>query len=147
MKTFNWITAIAAVSVLTLSGCGTTNTSQTGTSNPVVNTSTLSTSSTAASDIKGGVTKMLSIANELKTEISSGDDAKIKETGPKLEDIWRSFEDSVKPKYPDSYAKVEQYLDPAVAGSKAATPDKQALSKLNDQLIQALNDLLAKVNQ
>lgn len=47
--------------------------------------------------------------------------------------------------YPDSYGMVEQYLDPTVAACKATPLDRQALSKLNDQLIQTLNDLQKKI--
>jgi iron uptake system EfeUOB component EfeO/EfeM len=150
MKTFKIMIAVVVLSTMALSGCGTANQPQSNTvGNTPVNSTTQSPSGMqgeTSSNIKDGVAKMLATANELKNEISTGNDSKIKETGPKLEDTWHSFEDSVKQKYPDSYGTVEQYLDPTVAGSKATPLDKQALSKLNDQLIQALSNLQKKVH-
>jgi iron uptake system EfeUOB component EfeO/EfeM len=98
----------------------------------------------AKADIKSGVTKMLGISADLKKAIDAGDEAKVKTTGPQLEDVWASFEDNVKDKYPDIYKKVEDSLDPTIAGSKASPLNKEALGKLNDQLTQALNELASK---
>ena len=98
----------------------------------------------AKADIKSGVTKMLGITADLKKAIDAGDEAKVKTTGPQLEDVWASFEDKVKDKYPDIYKKVEDSLDPTIAGSKASPLNKEALGKLNDQLTQALNELASK---
>ncbi len=98
----------------------------------------------APADIKSGVSKMLETTAELKTLIESGDQAKLKEAGPKLEDSWKVFEDKVKEKYPDLYEKVEDALDPTIAGTQANPIDKEALAKLNDQLTQALTDLAGK---
>ena len=97
-----------------------------------------------SSPIKSGVTKMLSISVDLKKAIDAGDEAKVKTTGPQLEEAWHSFEDGVKTKYPDSYKKVEESLDPTVAGSKASPLNKDVLGKLNDQLAQALNEISGK---
>lgn len=108
---------------LVIAGCGTSNQS---------------------SDIKAGTTQMLSVTTDLKAAIDSGDEAKVKALGPKLEDTWSPFEDNVKKKYPDLYKKVEDYLDPTIAGAKASPLDKQALGKLNEELTQALNELAAK---
>ena len=44
----------------------------------------------------------------------------------------------------DLYGKIEKYLDPTIAGSQAATLDKQALSSLNNQLTDALKELASK---
>ncbi len=144
---------MSILSVITVSGCGSTLSGSTPNStNAVSNTTTSSTPSNPTTSgskatsvsIKDGVTNLLTLAKDLKTDISAGDQTKVKENGPKLEDIWSSFEDNVKPKYPDLYAKVEQFLDPTVAGSKADTLDKQVLLKLDDGLIQALTELSQK---
>jgi iron uptake system EfeUOB component EfeO/EfeM len=158
-KSATAIMTLALIGGIALTGCGTTtgasaDNSAAGstTNNTSSSNSTGSSAGDAAADstnatanVKNGVAKLLALATEFKTDISSGDEAKIKENGPKLEDTWSSFEDSVKPKYPDLYDKVEQYLDPAVAGSKANQPDKDALLKLDDGLIQALTELSQKV--
>lgn len=99
----------------------------------------------ANSKVSDGVNKMLNTTSQLSAAIDSGDQAKVKEVGPKLEDQWSSFEDDVKKDNEGLYEKVEKYLDPTVAGSKAATLDRGALGKLNSQLTDALKELAKKV--
>lgn len=41
----------------------------------------------------------------------------------------------------DLYGKIEQLLDPTIAGSEASTLDKETLSTLNDKLTDALKEL------
>lgn len=96
------------------------------------------------SKVSDGVNKMLGTTEQLSKAIDSGDQAKVKEVGPKLEDQWSSFEDDVKKDNKASYAKIEKYLDPTIAGSEAATLDKEALGNLNDQLTDALKELANK---
>jgi iron uptake system EfeUOB component EfeO/EfeM len=91
--------------------------------------------------VSDGVNKMLDTTEELSKAIDSGDQAKVKEVGPKLEDQWSSFEDEVKKDNKDLYEKIETYLDPTIAGSKAETLDKGALGNLNGQLTDALKEL------
>ncbi|MDR7000666.1 hypothetical protein [Neobacillus niacini] len=94
--------------------------------------------------VSDGVNKMLDTTEQLSKAIDSGDQAKVKEVGPKLEDQWSSFEDDVKKDNKDLYEKVEKYLDPTIAGSEAKTLDKEALGTLNDQLTDALKELANK---
>jgi iron uptake system EfeUOB component EfeO/EfeM len=155
MKLAHSLVILSLVGTLALYGCGTSTTtsSSNDNGNRAQTTQSASQEKTASSDktdasssdIKAGVNKMLSIAKDLKKQIEAGDKANIKVTGPQLEDAWHSFEDSVKAKYPDIYEGVEKSLDPTVAGSKASPLDKQTLAKLDDQLIQALNDLVGKL--
>lgn len=124
MKLSRIIIASALVISLGIAGCGVTN--------------------QTPSAIKTGVTKMLSITADLKTAIDVRDEAKVKATGSQLEDAWSPFEDNAKQKYPDLYKKIEESLDPTIAGTKASPLDKQTLGKLNGELTQALNELAAK---
>ncbi|MDM5248431.1 MULTISPECIES: hypothetical protein [unclassified Lysinibacillus] len=96
------------------------------------------------SKVSDGVNNMLETTNQLSKAIESGDKAKVKEVGPKLEDQWKVFEDEVKKEHKDLYEKIEKYLDPTIAGSEAKTLDKQALSTLNEQLTDALKELKNK---
>ena len=96
------------------------------------------------SKVSEGVTQMLNTTEQLSKSIDSGDQAKVKEVGPQLEDQWSSFEDDVKKDNKESYEKIEKYLDPTIAGSEAATLDKEALGSLNDQLTGALKELEEK---
>lgn len=123
MKLSRILVVLALILTFVIAGCGTSNQS---------------------SDIKAGTAQMLSVTADLKAAIDSGDEAKVKALGPKLEDTWSPFEDNVKKKYPDLYKKVEDYLDPTIAGAKATPLDKQALGKLNGEMTQALSELAAK---
>jgi iron uptake system EfeUOB component EfeO/EfeM len=100
--------------------------------------------SSTDSKISDGVNEMLETTGQLSKAIDKGDQAEVKEVGPKLEDQWSSFEDDVKKDNKDLYEKIEKYLDPTIAGSEADTLDKEALSTLNDQLTDALKELADK---
>src|SRR5437868_12101716 len=113
--------SLMLVSVFVLAGCGANN-----------------------SKVSDGVNQMLDTTKQLSKAIDSGDQAKVKEVGPKLEDQWKVFEDDVKKDNKPLYEKIEKYLDPTIAGSQAATLDKQALSSLNNQLTDALKELASK---
>jgi iron uptake system EfeUOB component EfeO/EfeM len=97
--------------------------------------------SSTESKVTDGVNKMLDTTEQLSKAIDSGDQAKVKEVGPKLEDQWSVFEDDVKKDNKDLYEKIEKYLDPTIAGSEAATLNKEALGSLNDQLTASLKEL------
>ncbi|MCQ6280106.1 hypothetical protein [Bacillus sp. EB600] len=120
-KITSMILTVGLGSALLLAGCGSQN-----------------------SKVSAGVNKMLDTTEQLSKAIDSGDKAKVKEVGPKLEDQWSSFEDEVKKDNKDSYEKIEKYLDPTIAGSEAATLDKEALGNLNGQLTDALKELANK---
>jgi len=91
--------------------------------------------------VSDGVNKMLDTTEQLSKAIDSGDQAKVKEVGPNLENQWSAFEDDVKKDNKDLYEKIEKYLDPTIAGSKADTLDKEALGSLNNQLTKTLKEL------
>ncbi|AGK53256.1 hypothetical protein [Bacillus sp. 1NLA3E] len=120
-KLTSMILAIGLVSVLVLAGCSSTD-----------------------SKVSDGVNNMLDTTGQLSKAIDSGDQAKVKEVGPKLEDQWSSFEEDVKKDNKDLYEKIEKYLDPTIAGSEASELDKDALNTLNDQLTDALKELASK---
>lgn len=155
MKLSRFVLASTLVISLTvIAGCSANNTTptspssttQTAPSNQTTSQdiSKLGTSTQTPSAIKTGVTKMLGITADLKSAIDAGDEAKVKVTGPMLEDAWSPFEDNVKQKYPDNYKKIEDYLDPTIAGSKASPLDKLTLGTLNENLTKALNELAEK---
>jgi iron uptake system EfeUOB component EfeO/EfeM len=120
-KLTSMILAIGLGSALVLAGCSSTD-----------------------SKVSDGVNKMLDTTEQLSKAIDSGDQAKVKEVGPKLEDQWSTFEDDVKKDNKDLYQKIEKYLDPTIAGSEASELNKDALNTLNDQLTAALKELAAK---
>ena len=121
-KITSMILSICLGSALVLAGCG----------------------SNKSNEVSDGVNKMLDTTEQLSKAIDSGDQAKVKEVGPKLEDQWKVFEDEVKKDNKEIYGKIEKYLDPTIAGSEAPTLDKKALGTLNDQLTDALKELADK---
>lgn len=104
-------------------------------------------SNNQVSKVQSGVKKLLTSTKSLKKAIDQGNDKQVKKIGPTLETEWSSFEDQVKPKYPDDYAEIEKYLDPAIAGTKVTPIDKKTLSPLVDNLIKAVQNLSTKVNK
>ncbi|AKG34829.1 hypothetical protein [Paenibacillus durus] len=131
-------------SVVVLTVCATI-LSACGTKSNVEEASSAQEKSTTEVSVKDGTAKLLSTAKQLKEAADTGDQAKIKEVGPELEEVWATFEDGVKPKYPDLYDQIEKSLNPAVAATKAATIDKEAVLKIDEQLIQTLSELSAKL--
>ncbi|TRY28032.1 hypothetical protein FOI68_01335 [Brevibacillus sp. LEMMJ03] len=136
MKRSHLIVALALVGSLSLAGCSSSSNDHAGHDGAA--------HQQEASEIKAGVDKMLEITAEIKKSVEAGDEAKVKEEGAKLEGAWGPFEDKVKEKYPDLYKKVEDALDPTIAGTEASPIDKETVGKLNDQLTQALQELSDK---
>jgi iron uptake system EfeUOB component EfeO/EfeM len=128
------LVALTLVSGLIFTGCSNATKSDAGTSSST-------TSTPKASAIKEGADKMLVVTEDLKKAVEAQDDKKIKETGPKLEEAWKPFEDGVKDKYKDMYKKVEDSLSPTIAATEASPIDKAAVAKFNDQLAAALKEL------
>ncbi|MNN48459.1 hypothetical protein D3C81_1629370 [compost metagenome] len=89
---------------------------------------------------------MLGTTSDLKKEIAAGNEAKVKELGPKLEEVWGTFEDGVRPRSADLYEKIEKSLNPEVAGSQISPIDKTVLSQLNEELIKTLNETVQTLN-
>ncbi|MFC5446686.1 hypothetical protein [Paenibacillus aestuarii] len=141
------VTSILLISALTLSACGSKATPSTQSNKTEATTATEKKDEKAVSDssIKEGTAKLLKTAKQLSKAATAGDEAIIKETGPKLEEVWSSFEDGVKPKYPDVYEQIEKNLNPAIAAAKASPLDKDAVLKIDKELIQVLYDFSQKL--
>lgn len=144
MKKLTSLIALSLMTTIALSGCASQqNAASTPTSS--VGTTSKATTKTEAPNIKEGVAKLLHTAKQIRKGATQGDEAKVRENGPKLEEIWSSFEDGVKEKYPNEYKKVEEYLDPTIAASKATPIDKKVLLKIDNQLINELYGLSEKL--
>jgi iron uptake system EfeUOB component EfeO/EfeM len=142
VKNMRVLVVMTLAGILVLSGCGQGNTGNGKTSSETQDSAS---HTVTDADIRQGVSAMLSLAHEFKVEIESGDEAKLKVTGSRLEETWSRFEDGVKVRFPDQYENVETVLDPVVAGSKTSPLDKATLARLDDQLVQVLNTLKAKI--
>lgn len=123
MKPFPTI-LITLLLAITLSGCGSTPTND---------------------PVKIGANDLIIITNDLKKEIDAGNEEKVKELGPKLEETWATFEDSVKTNYADYYAKIEESLNPEVAATKASRLEFNILGQLNNSLNKTLTELVQNI--
>lgn len=137
MKSTNFLLTLAVAGTFLLAGCSQGSNNASATSAPAA-------AQEKASEIKSGAEKMLEVTAELKKALDAGDEAAVKAVGMKLEEAWAPFEDKVKEKYADLYKKVEDALDPTIAGSEASPLDKEVVGKLNNQLAQALQELADK---
>ncbi|MEB3102581.1 iron uptake system protein EfeO [Ferviditalea candida] len=147
-KLISMMAVLFLVIAIILAGCGKAD--QTSSNSEDVSRKTADTTSSGKGastlNAKDGAGKLLEIANQLKTELVGANGQKIKELGTQLEDTWSSFEDKVRPDYPLEYTSIEQYLVPLSAGLSISPLDQAALTKLNDSLIQAIQDLLNAIN-
>lgn len=146
MKTMTSLVTLALLATLTLTACGAKTTTADKPAVTATNTAqSAADKSPTDADIKDGTAKLLKTAKQLNKEVTAGDEAKVKEYGPKLEEAWSAFEEGIKPKYPDIYEQVEKNLNPAVAATKASQIDKDVILKLDNQLIEVLYDLSQKL--
>jgi iron uptake system EfeUOB component EfeO/EfeM len=141
------LTSILLISALALSACSSKAGQSQQSNNTGTTTAPAKSENKTVSDaaIKDGTAKLLKTAKQLNKAATAGIDAKIKELGPQLEEAWASFEDGVKPKYPNLYEQMEKNLNPIVAASKASPINKEDVLKLDNQLLQVLYDLSQKL--
>ncbi|MBL0385592.1 hypothetical protein JJB07_02920 [Tumebacillus sp. ITR2] len=133
------LVTLSLIAAFALVGCGSTTTDKPA-------TATAEQAKPAAStDIKASLGTMVKTAKAVRKGVTTNDEAKIKENGPKLEENWSAFEDGVKTKYPDLYAEIEKSLDPTIAATKATPLDKDLILKVDNQLIDSLFKLSEKV--
>ncbi|WP_026693860.1 hypothetical protein [Peribacillus kribbensis] len=91
--------------------------------------------------VSQGAKEMKATLADFKTQVSSKDSAKAKQSGTELEETWQKFEDGVKDKSPELYEKVETPLSIIEAGAKAEPLDQKTLSSAADELNKILNDV------
>jgi iron uptake system component EfeO len=132
MKLFYFLMITAVVCSLALSGCGKTDEQTTAVSTSPANETV---------DPQKGLIQMMALTDALKAAIAAKEAGKIKAAGPQLEQMWSTFEDALKVKFPDGYLKVENNLSPLVSGVKQSALDEALLSKLNDELHATLAQL------
>lgn len=116
---------LATATTLILAGCGKTETIAEVTKVPV----------------KEGSAALLTSIEQLKGQL---DTSKVKDPQKQsnlLENQWASFEDEVKPKFPELYMKVEKFLTPLEAGLKQDKLDYATLTSLNNNLKAVITEL------
>lgn len=88
-----------------------------------------------------GAKAMQSTLTELQKQLDAKDAGKVQDEAKKLEDSWASFEDHVKSKTPELYAKVEAPLGIIQAGAKSSPLDTATLTSAVKDLNSVLNEL------
>jgi iron uptake system component EfeO len=95
---------------------------------------------------QNGLTLMLAASDLFKIAVDAKDAVQVKQAASQLEKAWVSFEDEIKPKYPQAYLQIESSLAPLTSGANQATPDFTILNKLNQELNAVLQQLRSDVN-
>ncbi|MGO4276697.1 hypothetical protein AB4Z22_43890, partial [Paenibacillus sp. TAF58] len=116
---------LAAATTLVLAGCGKTETTTEVTKVPV----------------KEGSAALLTSIDQLKGQLDTNKVKDPQKQSALLENQWASFEDEVKPKFPELYFKVEKFLTPLEAGLKQDKLDYPTLTALNNNLKAAISEL------
>jgi iron uptake system component EfeO len=93
-----------------------------------------------------GLNLMIAASDEFKAAVDAKDVAAMKKAAPQLEQAWQSFEDEIKPQYPEAYLQIESSLAPLTSGAVQEMPDYAILSKLNEELRKALQQLNLDLN-
>jgi iron uptake system component EfeO len=88
-----------------------------------------------------GLTLMIAASDLFKKAVDAKDAVQAKQAASQLEKAWASFEDEIKPKYPEDYLKIESSLEPLTSGVNQAAPDFTILNTLNVELNAALQQL------
>ncbi|MZQ87369.1 hypothetical protein GQF01_35150 [Paenibacillus sp. 5J-6] len=115
---------LAAATTLLLAGCGKTEPTE-----------------VKKVPFKEGSAALLTSIDQLKSQLDANKIKDAKKLSTQLEDQWASFEDEVKPKFPELYFKVEKFLIPLEAGLKQDKLDYPTLTALNTNAKAAMTEL------
>lgn len=120
---------LATATTLILAGCGKTETTE-----------------VTKVPFKDGAATLITSIDQLKGQLDASKVKDPKKQSTQLENQWASFEDEVKPRFPELYFKVEKFLTPLEAGLKQDKLDYATLSALNNNLKTALTELSSSFN-
>lgn len=128
------------VSALTFAGCKNADQAETQISPETQSPTQLEKAETASPEGTEGLSRVVS---KTKTAIEAGDFPKAKQEFDKFEDVWKTVEDGIKEKSPESYDAIEESLDGVTLELKKSAPDK---NKVLTEL-QSLEQNLDRVNK
>ena len=140
MKSVRNLLLIAVLgTAITVTGCGVQKTQQT---NSVENTAQTAIQDTKTFTMNDASNNMRNILKDMKTQVSNNEEDKVSESGTKLEESWKEFEDKfeddLKDKYLDLYVKIEDPLQIIEAASKVKPLDTKVLNESIDKLDEEL---------
>lgn len=130
MKKSLKLIVLAATTTLVLAGCGKSEPTE-----------------VAKVPFKDGSAKLVTSIDTLKGQLDGLKVNDAKKLADQIEDQWASFEDEVKPKFPELYFKVEKFLTPLEAGLKEDKLDFPTLKALNTNLKAALTELTTSFSE
>jgi len=96
---------------------------------------------------KEGAAAILKSIDGLKGQLDQKKVDDPKKLSAALDGEWASFEDEIKPKYPELYVKVEKFLTPLMAGLTQKELDFTLLGQLNEGLKGALTELSTSLEE
>jgi hypothetical protein len=136
MKSIKSLLLIAALgTAITVTGCGVQKSQQ---SNSTENTAQTATQDTKTFTMDDASNNMRNILKDMKNQVSNNEEDKVGESGTKLEESWKEFEDKfeddLKDKYLDLYVKIEDPLEIIEAASKVKPLDTNVLNTSIDKL-------------
>ncbi|GFZ90158.1 putative iron uptake system component EfeM [Paenibacillus marchantiophytorum] len=115
---------LTAATALVLAGCGKSETTE-----------------VTKVPFKDGSAALATSLEQLKTQLDASKVKDPKKVSSQLENQWASFEDEVKPKFPELYFKVEKFLIPLEAGLKQDKLDYPTLTALSNNLKTTIAEL------
>ncbi|WP_433945358.1 iron uptake system protein EfeO [Paenibacillus sp. SN-8-1] len=139
-KKITTIASISVASVLLLSACNQASPKEAAPAAQVTDSK-----AQAAADTKNPVAqdagKLQEEVKKLQDAISKKDVAEVKKLGKSVNDIWLSFENTVRQAFPLEYTEVEKYEMPIFSASAYDKVDFESLKSNADKLYDALEQL------
>lgn len=153
---FAILSSAALVAMLALSACGaaaedtaaSTQTAPAAAEKPASEASAPADTADAAADraadeaVRQGAQKMKDETTQFQAALAAKDDAKVKQLSGSINDLWLSYENTVRDRFPLLYTEVEKYEMPIFSASAYDKMDYAALTDNAGKLQGALDDLL-----
>lgn len=134
------LTALSLGGILLLSACSSANT---GTGGPAADSGASNSSAAAGGNqaVLDGTSKMKEQTGKLQDALSRKDLDEVKKQGKAINDIWLSYENTVRTAFPLEYTEVEKHEIPIFSASAYDKVDFDALAATAQKLMQALDAL------
>ncbi|CDN43355.1 iron uptake system protein EfeO [Paenibacillus sp. P22] len=134
------LTALSLGGILLLSACSS---GSTGTGESAADSGAAPSSAAAGGNqaVLDGTTKMKEQTSKLQDALAKKDLAEVKQQGKAINDIWLSYENTVRTAFPLEYTEVEKHEIPIFSASAYDKVDFDALAATAQKLMQALEAL------
>jgi iron uptake system EfeUOB component EfeO/EfeM len=137
MNSKHALLALATVSAVALTACGGAKSApQPAAVQPAAVAAT-------QSSLEAGVAKMRQVLTDTQKAVAAGDTAKAQLDAKAVDEAWEKFEDQVRDKSKDLYAKIEDQLQLIQAATKASPVDSKVVGEAVTKLNGLLDDLVS----